>query len=554
LHAINVEYNAQYFLVVRLGMVNILATLKLTKNFGIISRFLSPQSLTQKAYLNALAAALDYGARLITGFVVTPFLVTGLGNLGYGIWRTLDSLTGYISVASGRPSQALKSTIANLQSSTDYEAKRRNVASAILVGLLFCPLLVTLGGVLVWFAPIWIKNVRVELYGVVRLAAGLLVARMIMNTLTYLPQSVLEGENLGYKRMGLSATLVIVGGGLTIVALYLNTGLVGVAVASLATVLLTGLLFVLVVRSYVPWFGLAKPSRQALRQFIGLSGWFMIWRLVMQLMTASDLVILGMFASVELVTTYSLTKYAPEMLINFVAIVVFGVTPGLGGIIGAGDLKKARQVRGEIMLLTWLITTIIGSTILLWNQTFIHLWVGGEHYAGSTPTLLILVMISQFVLIRNDANIIDLTLDLSRKVLLGLFSATLSVVIAGVLVSFFKAGITGLVLGLIAGRSILSLTYPLLIGRFLGTSLYPQLKAALRPTLVTVLLFLLVSGLNNFFNSGTSLAISSWFGFFFYAAVTLGGMSLLAFFLGLSIDQQKRTFRRVRLVITTTSN
>ena len=127
-------------------------------------------------------------------------------------------------------------------------------------------------------------------------------------------------------------------------------------------------------------------------------------------------------------------------------------------------------------------------------------------------------------------------------------------VIAGVLVSFFKAGITGLVLGLIAGRSILSLSYPLLIGRFLGSSLGSQLKAALRPTLVTVLLFLLVSGLNNFFNSGTSLAISSWFGFFFYAAVTLGGMSLLAFFLGLSIDQQKRTFRRVRLVITTTSN
>jgi O-antigen/teichoic acid export membrane protein len=534
-------------------MSNILTTLKLTKNLRPISRLLSAKSLTQKAYLNALASTLDYGAILITGFVVTPLLVAGLGTAGYGIWRTLDNLTGYISAASGRSSQALKSTIANLQSSTDYELKRRTIASAILVWLAFFPLLATLGGVLVWFVPIWIKGVPLNLYGIVRLAAGLLVARMILNTLTYLPRSVLEGENLGYKRMGLSATLVFVGGGLTILALYLNTGLVGVAVASLTTVLLTGLLFLFVVHSYVPWFGLAKPSSQAVRKFLGLSGWFMIWRLVMQLMMASDLVILGIFASAELVTTYALTKYAPETMINFVAILVFGSMPGLGGIIGSGDFKKAAWVRGEIMLLTWLVTTIIGTTILLWNQTFMSLWVDAEYYGGSTPTLLILVMISQFVLIRNDANIIDLTLDLSQKVLLGLLSATLSVVTSIVLVSFFKTGITGLVLGLIAGRSILSLSYPLIIGRFLGTSLFFQLKAALRPALVTILLFLFASRLNNFFNNGTASAASSWIEFFFAVAVTLGVISLLSFFLGLTISQQKRIFQRVRMVIKTMS-
>ena len=388
----------------------------------------------------------------------------------------------------------------------------------------------------------------------VRLATGLLVIKMIGFSLMHLPRSVLEGENLGYKRMGLSPTMVFVGGGLTILALYLNTGLVGVAAASLATALLTGLLYVFVVRSYVPWFGLAKPSRQAVRQFFGLSGWFLIWRLVMQLMMSSDLVILGMFASVELVTTYALTKYAPEKFIRFVANLVFGSTPGLGGIIGAGDFQKAARVRAEIMVLTWLVTTIIGSTILLWNQVFIRLWVGGDHYAGSTATLLILIMFSQFALIRNDANIIDLTLDLSRKVLLGLLSATLSVVIAGILVSFFNLGITALVLGFIAGRSILSLIYPLMIGRFLGVSLYSQLKGALRPTLVTMLLFLLASRLANFLNGDASFATDKWIGLFLSGAVTLGGVSSLAFFLGLSSDQRKRIFGRVRMIKTTASN
>ena len=76
-------------------------------------------------------------------------------------------------------------------------------------------------------------------------------------------------------------------------------------------------------------------------------------------MMASDVVILGVFNSIESVTDYSLTKYAPETLISLMAIVTFGIAPGLGGIIGSGNKQLASMVRGEIMALTWLITLVI---------------------------------------------------------------------------------------------------------------------------------------------------------------------------------------------------
>lgn len=502
--------------------------------------------------MNALAAALDYGVRLIAGFLVTPYLVSGLGDVLYGVWRTLGNLTGYISAASGRPSQALKFTTANMQSSTDYEEKRRILASALIVWVLFFPLLATLGGVVVWFAPIWIKDLPVEFYGIVRLTAGLLVIDMITTTLTVLPQAILEGENLGYKRMGMSVALILVGAGSTILALYLNTGLVGVSVAELFTTLLTGLFFLWVTRSYIPWFGVVRPSKQMVRQFFGLSGWFLVWRLVTQLMTASDLIILGMFASAKLVTIYSLTKYAPETLINIVAVVVFGIIPGLGGIIGSGDLKKAASVRGETMLLTWLIMVIIGSTILLWNRSFIQLWVGSERYAGSMQNFLILMLVTQFVLIRNDANIIDLTLNLSRKVLIGLFSAAFSVIIAATLVGFFKMEIIGLIIGLIAGRSILSIAYPVMIGRFLGVTLSSQVRGALRPIIVMLFLFLVSAEIESFLYYSAAFQVS-WLGLFFLVAMTAGMVSVLAYFFGLTSDQKKRLNQRARMLISTGS-
>ncbi|MGH7491210.1 MAG: lipopolysaccharide biosynthesis protein [bacterium] len=507
----------------------------------VLGQGVSHESLTIKATLNAFAAALDYGARLAVGFLINPLLVSGLGNYGFGAWQVLSRLMSYLAPASGRPTQALKWTIANQQASVDHEEKRRSVGSAVAVWLLFLPVLLLFGGSLGWFAPAWLKA-PVESSWSIRWAAVLLAADLILTSLVELPRSVLEGENLGYKRMGMSTMLVFFGGGLTALALFLNAGLTGVAAATLAATLLTGVLYLVVTRTYVPWFGIARPSFESVRRFLGLSSWFLVWNLVMKLMRASDVVVLGTLGSVESVTTYSLTKYVPESIISFVAIVVFGITPGLGKLVGAGNLKKVAQVRNEIMSLTWLIMTVVGSTILLWNPSFLRLWVTADYDAGSISTLLIVLMVAQFVLIRNDANLIDLTLNLRSKVLLGLFSTTLALAIAGVLVSVFKMGIVGLCCGFIAGRSILSLGYPWLIGRFLGIPLAAQLKAVVRPALVTVLLWVPLSRLGYV---GTE---SSWLGLVFSVGATLAVLFLVAFYTGLASDQRDQILLRVRML------
>jgi O-antigen/teichoic acid export membrane protein len=497
-------------------------------------------SLTQKAYLNALASSLDYGARLVVGFVINPLLVSGLGDYGYGAWQVLGRLIGYVTPASGRPTQALKWTVANQQASTDYDAKRGQVGSAIAVWLMFLPLLLLLGGAIAWASPIWLKAPK-EYYPIIRGAAALLVINLVATDLMEIPRSVLTGENLGHKRMGLSTFLVLVGGGLTALAVYLKGGLIGVAVATLIATVLTGILFWQVAQVYVPWFGIAKPVFTAVRQFLKLSVWFQIWNLVMTMMRASDVVLLGILGSAELVTVYSLTKYVPETLINVVAIVVFGITPGLGGIIGAGDLQKAVRVRNEIMSFTWLITTVAGTTIILWNQSFLQLWVGSEYDAGSIPTFWIVLGVTQFVLIRNDANIIDLTLDLRQKVLVGLFSSVLSIVIAAILVHF-NLGITGLCVGFLVGRLVLSLVYPWQIGRFLGISFWGQIKGAIAPIVILLLLFGLATHLS------AMLKIETWLGLILSSGATFFGLSVLAFYLGLSGHQRQQILKRIRQV------
>jgi len=517
----------------------------ISRPIKLISGLLSDNGLTKKAYLNALTVMLDYGASVAVTFLITPLMLAGLGNYLFGMWQVLNRMVGYITPASGRPGFALKATLANQQASTDYAQKRRYVGSTLLIWVIFLPLLIGVGAVVSWYVPYWV-HAPANYVWIVRLAAAVLSANLVIDALASVPQVTLQGENLGYKRMGMSVVMVFVGGGFYWLALSLHLGLVGISAAVFCSTLATGLFYLKVVGSYVPWFGVEKPYPEETRQMLRLSWWFMGWNLVTSLLLVSDVVVLGVLQSVESVTNYTLTKYVPENLIGVIVIVVMGIIPGLGKIVGTGDHGKAIRVRNEINSFIWLAGTALGASIVLWNRTFLGLWVGVDHYAGTLPNLLVVIAALQLALIRSDGNVIDLTLRMSQKVLLGLISVVVSVGAASLMVGYFDAGIVGLCLGIMGGRLIISIGYPLLIGKFLGTTLAVQLKGAIRPALVTALLFAAAAGLDRVLSSSAGSVIHGWILFIVAAGITGLLMLGVSFYAGLSAEQRDGMVRRIR--------
>ncbi|MGH2679411.1 MAG: lipopolysaccharide biosynthesis protein [Actinomycetota bacterium] len=510
-----------------------------------VSRVASDGSLTKKASLNAAASTAEQAARIVAGLIISPILLRELGDTVFGIWQVLQKLIGHTSPASGRPGEALKWTIAHEQGSTDYDFKRRQVGNALAVWLLFLPLLLAIGGVLAWFSPTWL-DVGPSSYGTVRLAAGILVLDAVLFSLLYLPQSVLQGENLGYKRLGLSVVLVFVSKGLLVTAVYLGTGIGGLAVATAVATMLWGVTYLFIVRSRVSWFGVARPSVAEVKRFVGLSWWFLVWNLIMTVMLASDVVLLGVVGSPALVTTYTLAKYIPQAITVAVATVIVAIMPGLGGLVGAGELARAVRIRRETISLIWLFTIVSGATTLLWEESFLQLWVGVGYYPGAMAILMVMLMVLQFALIRTDANIIDLTLDLRRKVVLGTVSTVLAVGLAWLFLGPLDMGIIGLVLGFILGRAVQSVGYPWMIGRLLGIPPAQQLRGIARPALATAVLF----------GAGTALSVElqagSWPALVLYVGATAALVTVVAFFLGLAPEVRHILWHRLRKVVRLT--
>lgn len=481
------------------------------------------ETLTGRASLNVAQSLLDYSVKLGVGLVIVPILVSGLGRTLFGVWEMLGRLVGYIESADGRSVQALRLVISNQQSVDDPAAKRRWVGSALVVWVWFLPLTIAAGAVLVWLAPM-ITKVPGELHSTVRAAAVLMIGALLVTGLATVPESVLRGVNLGYKRMGLQAGLSLVGGALLAGAVYSGGGLVAAAAAGAVIAVLTGLLFVALVRRQVPWFGAERPRRAEARTLLKMSVWLALGDAVSKLL-GSDVIVLGAVLSASAVTTYVLTGYAARLALNLHSLSAEAVMPGVAGVIGEESFERAAHLRRELLAVTAVFVTAVGATILLWNRSFIHLWVGSDNYAGAGINLLIVLIAAQSAFIRCDAYLIDATLQAARRVKVGIAAGILTLALSFALTHW--AGMAGLCLGILAGRATQTIGYPLLVRSCLRQSPALSLLWVVRPLLVMTLLFAGAAYL------GQQIQVNNWLSWILAVLATLATVTPLALSLGL---------------------
>ena len=113
--------------------------------------------------------------------------------------------------------------------------------------------------------------------------------------------------------------------------------------------------------------------------------------------------------------------------------------------------------------------------------------------------------------------------------ILGAISVTVSLLAASIFVYFFKMGIIGVSIGIMLGRLILTIAYPNLVGRMLKTQPSSQIKAILRPALVTTILFLAAFGLEGILPTQNWHSLGGWIAFLFSAGVTFCVVLALTF-------------------------
>ncbi|GAB3661863.1 hypothetical protein GCM10028791_36660 [Echinicola sediminis] len=490
----------------------------------------SKENLKQYAYLNSITAMIDHIGVQLTGFIVNPFIVSGLGSSFYGIWQMLTQMTGYASMADTRATQVLKWSVSKKRDIASDEELRSEVTTALVITAFIVPIVMIIGSVIVWYAPSLI-NAGDEYNNLIRITCSILILTLVVHKVFDLFESVLRGMNLGFKRMGIRAGIIAVGGLLKVLAITLGYGLIGLAIVQVLIALFIGLTFYLIVKKNVPWFGFGKTNSSKIKSYGKLSGWFMGLMVTKMLLMNSDKIVLGYLIGPVFVTKYTLTLFTSFAIKGIVSAVTTGIIPGIGGIFGKGEFEKVQKARNVLITLNWILISAFGASILLFNQSFIGLWVGSEHYAGNLENLLILIIAIQYIFFQMDSDIINLSLKLEIKVLLSFLASTSTILLAFILVNEY--GILGLCISIILGRLFLTFGYPLVIKKHIKDSRVLVSFRSLRPVLVTAALLCLACYL------GRWIYIDNWVYLILMGGLSLPIGGLLIWWAG--INQNERT-------------
>jgi O-antigen/teichoic acid export membrane protein len=494
-------------------------------------------NMTQKAGLNAASYLIDFTARTAVMLLITPILLGGLGKSLFGVWQILLKVGLYLKTTDGRPTEALKWVFVREQTNPDHGPKREAIGDAIGVWLLFLPFLLSVGTLFSLLFPRTIDVLPGHL-SEVQAAAAIMALNFILGGLINLPEAVLEGMNMRYRRMIARSGLTVLSGVMSVVAIKLHYGLPGLAFVQFVFSLMTAILAWTIVRKRFKWFALIRPTWAGTKRFVGLTTSYFGSSLVTKLLSTCDVVVLGIVASSALVAEYSLTSYAANVLWYTVPAAMNSVVPGLGKHLRENRHSKVFEVRDEMLTLTWLVMAASSVTILAWNRSFVNLWVGTTNYAGSWANLAIVLLTIQFVFIQTDSAVVDSTLQVKAKAKLGMIATIVSIAIAVSLAQRF--GIMGLCLGLIAGRMILTLGYPRLIHSNLGSARKLDWASVLRPAIVSVVLG------SGAFLVGDRVLARSWPLWMLAVSLTFAGSLFVAFQLGLPERRRSLVVGRVR--------
>ena len=320
----------------------------------------------------------------VLGFVLTPILVHGMGDGGYGLWVTLFSLTGYVGLFDQGIRPSLVRYVTRDHARGDTEGLSRTLSSAI--ALYAAVGVVTLAATVVvaanfghWFriAPADVATARVVVW-----IAGLSIALGF-------PLGVFGAALSGLQRYDTAnwiGMLVSLARAIAFVAVIKSGGgLVGLAIASLAMNLAGHLLSYVFARRLLPGVVLATRfvTRADLAQIGSYSGFAFVGALAMSIAFQTDSLVITAFLGAAAVTPFALAAGLVDNVRSLVHSATWVLSPTASELETRGETDKlhAMMIGGTLysVLLSWPVLV----ALVVFGDNLIRTWVDNRHPAAA---------------------------------------------------------------------------------------------------------------------------------------------------------------------------
>lgn len=332
-----------------------------------------------------------FAVTILTGFLMSPFLVRSLGDSVYGVWVLIGSLAGYMGLLDFGITQSTVKYVAEHRARGDQNAINRVVTAGFAV--------FSVTGFLCLAASLAVASSFNDLFStpLSRNTAALVVVLAGINLAATFPASVFIGVLRGFQRYDIDAlvtSVIIVVRSLLLVALINGgSGILAVSSVTLGFDLLRlGFLVrsayklnpeLRIGRSYFNWSELGSMFKYSLLAFMIVAG--------RQVILYTDSIVIGLFLSTSLVTVYFIAARLVSYLRTLVSEMVGVLAPTASELSARQDNVRIRELLIISTKYTLLISLPAAAVFCVLGDRFIELWMGPT-YSMSATILIILTV------------------------------------------------------------------------------------------------------------------------------------------------------------------
>jgi len=388
---------------------------------------------------------LAFGATIMAGFVMSPFLVRHLGDSVYGVWILIGSLAGYLGVLDFGVTPSTVKYVAEYRARSDQEGMNKVVSGGFVIfAIAGCISL----AVSILVAATFNRIFDSPLNG--RTAAAVVVLAGVNLAITF-PASVFVGVIRGYQRYDVDSAITSVNIVLrSLVIVRLITGGHGILALAVVTFIFDMARLICLARFAYR----LNPEIRIQRKYVDPKELHRLFRFSLyafmivvsrQMIFFTDSIVIGFFLSTSMVTFYFIASRLVlylRMLVTEMVGVLMPTTSDLGARDDYDGIARLLSVSTKYMLL---IALPVGAVLLILGRTFIALWMG-PGYSESYGVLVILTIAMLAHFMEMPAHTVLLGLCKHRVVaLFTLIQGLLNIALSILLVR--RLGVIGVALG-----------------------------------------------------------------------------------------------------------
>ena len=332
--------------------------------------------------------------KIVVTFVMTPVLVSNLGNYDYGIWEILAAIVGYM----GLLDFGMKPTIVRF--SSKYLAENSPEDLRILYSTAWVFMFAVGGVVFLFFigwAILWVDLLSVDADQQYRYSLLLILIgfQVFVSFPGYVAEGFLEGFQEFKRKNNISIFYLISTSAIVYALITPSNGIILLATVSAAGFFIKYLHFAVLLTSTTYGNLWPNPLRASITTFMNTARFgfkALVQGVAHTIESGTDTLVIGYFLGASIVPFYAI----PANLINYIKNVGWTLTqafmPLFTTMHAQNQIKELQEVYigASRYVIALLMPVCVGATLL--GGPFIGLWVG-EQYQNEADLIILLLAI-----------------------------------------------------------------------------------------------------------------------------------------------------------------